>query len=377
MTRSSRPFRFLSGVLVIAAGFGLTSCGDDSLAARNTAPAVVATVNGKNITGAEFVRVLNQYSRNRVYVNAESVKDGKVLSGGRAAILSSMIQQKVFDAAFTKRKLTISKKNRTAGKAALISVLVSEDVYKGFSSTYRAELLEDYARRQAVFEAVGRGTKEPTDAQLKEYFLKNTAEFPAATPTVTVQQVQARLAAGEDFGAVATEVSTDTGSASQGGDLGCAEASKYVKEFAAAVEAQPIGEVSQPVKTDFGYHLVLVYDKKDPGNGGVVQYCVKHILLPAAAMEGADPFEAVKAQVREAYFLAPYKELFKDVKVTISSKEGYVNSSEGYPIVAPPTTTTTTTTTTTSAAGGSTTTTTSAVAESTTTTSSSTSAANG
>lgn len=372
MTRSTRRIRFLSAALAVSAGLGLTACADD-LSGNNTAPAVVATVDGKNITGAAFVRVLNQYSLNRQFVKAQSIKDGKVLSGGRAALLSSMIQQQVFDTAFKERKLTISKKNRTDAKAALISVLASEDVLKGFSSKFQSELIEDYARREAVFAAIGYGTKEPTDAELKAYYLKHASDFPAATPSVTVQQVQARLAAGEDFGTVAKEVSTDTGSATQGGDLGCADPANYVPEFAAAVKSQPIGEVGQPVKTQFGYHLILVYDKKDPGNGGTVQYCVKHILLPTTALEGSDPFEAVRAQVREAYFAAPYKELFKNVKVTVSKKEGFVNTADGYPVVAAPTTTTTTT----SAAGSTTTTSASAPANSSTTTTSSTSAANG
>lgn len=71
--------------------------------------------------------------------------------------------------------------------------------------------------------------------------------------------VLARLRAGEDFAAVATEVSDDPGSASQGGDLGCnPPGSGFVAAFEDAVYAQPVGVVGEPVRTTFGYHLILV-----------------------------------------------------------------------------------------------------------------------
>jgi parvulin-like peptidyl-prolyl isomerase len=72
----------------------------------------------------------------------------------------------------------------------------------------------------------------------------------------------ARLAAGEDFAAVAEELSLDTNS--EGGDLGCLPASTFVDEFAEAVVAGEIGEVTGPVETEYGFHLVLVYERTAP-----------------------------------------------------------------------------------------------------------------
>jgi len=71
-----------------------------------------------------------------------------------------------------------------------------------------------------------------------------------------------RLNNGEAFADVAAEVSTDTNSAANGGDLGCAAPSSYVPEFAAATLAAPIGEVYGPVQTDYGFH-VLIVDSRD------------------------------------------------------------------------------------------------------------------
>jgi|GEM_PF-161992 len=70
--------------------------------------------------------------------------------------------------------------------------------------------------------------------------------------------VEARLAKGEDFSKVAAEVSTDTGTKDRGGDLGWFGKGIMVAPFEDAAFAEQIGEVSQPVKTDFGYHIIQV-----------------------------------------------------------------------------------------------------------------------
>lgn len=67
-----------------------------------------------------------------------------------------------------------------------------------------------------------------------------------------------RLQNGEDFEAVAREVSKDSGSAVNGGDLGWQPRDFFVKEFGDAAFTQEIGEIGQPVKTDFGYHIIQV-----------------------------------------------------------------------------------------------------------------------
>ena len=67
-----------------------------------------------------------------------------------------------------------------------------------------------------------------------------------------------RLGGGEDFSAVAVEVSLDTGSGANGGDLGCTVPSTYVESFADATMTADIGEVVGPIESQFGFHLIRV-----------------------------------------------------------------------------------------------------------------------
>ena len=83
-----------------------------------------------------------------------------------------------------------------------------------------------------------------------------------ATPE-EADAVKTRLDAGEDFATVATEVSLDTGSV--GGQLPCpTPAASYVQEFSHASAVLPIGEISDPVPSEFGWHIIIVDERTGP-----------------------------------------------------------------------------------------------------------------
>lgn len=85
--------------------------------------------------------------------------------------------------------------------------------------------------------------------------------------------IKERIINGEDFAELAKEYSEDPGSAVQGGDLGWTERGMMVPEFeAAALQLKP-GQMSEPVKTEFGYHLIELLERR--GN----RYHARHILL--------------------------------------------------------------------------------------------------
>ena len=67
-----------------------------------------------------------------------------------------------------------------------------------------------------------------------------------------------RLKKGEDFGAIAKEKSTDTGSGANGGDLGWFAKGAMVAEFETSAFSLKIGEISQPIQTSYGYHIIQV-----------------------------------------------------------------------------------------------------------------------
>ena len=71
-----------------------------------------------------------------------------------------------------------------------------------------------------------------------------------------------RLKKGEDFAKVAADVSKDPGSGKEGGDLGWFTKDRMVPEFAEAAFKLKKGEVSAPVKSQFGWHVIKLEDKR-------------------------------------------------------------------------------------------------------------------
>jgi peptidyl-prolyl cis-trans isomerase D len=77
-----------------------------------------------------------------------------------------------------------------------------------------------------------------------------------AAALAQAQQVLAQVKSGKDFGELAKQYSQDPGSAKNGGDLGWADRSSFVKPFADALFSMSVGDVRGPIKTQFGYHII-------------------------------------------------------------------------------------------------------------------------
>ncbi|GGJ80665.1 foldase protein PrsA [Anoxybacillus voinovskiensis] len=119
----------------------------------------------------------------------------------------------------------------------------------------------DLLRQKAAIEDV-----KVTEDELKQYYNQYKPQIRASHILVkdekTAQEIKAKLDKGEDFAKLAKEYSQDAGSAQNGGDLGWFGPGKMVKEFEDAAYALNVGQVSQPVKTEYGYHIIKVTDKK-------------------------------------------------------------------------------------------------------------------
>lgn len=135
-----------------------------------------------------------------------------------------------------------------------------EDMLKSFAnynvsektvrSVYEADLL-----RQKLRDDIAKDIPHTEEQVLARHILVETEE--------EAKTVYDRLKSGEDFATVAQEVSKDTGSAANGGELGWQPRSFFVKEFSDAAFSQKIGEIGQPVKTEFGYHIIQVVAREE------------------------------------------------------------------------------------------------------------------
>ena len=82
-----------------------------------------------------------------------------------------------------------------------------------------------------------------------------------AATLALAEALRARILAGEDFAELARQYSDDPGSGAEGGDLGWFGRGQMVPVFEEAAFSLPIGQVSEPIKSDFGYHLIEVLER--------------------------------------------------------------------------------------------------------------------
>jgi len=85
----------------------------------------------------------------------------------------------------------------------------------------------------------------------------------AAATLALAKELRQRILDGEDFGELAKEYSDDLGSGANGGDLGWFSRGAMVAPFDEAVFSLDVGEISEPVETQFGWHLIEVTDRDD------------------------------------------------------------------------------------------------------------------
>lgn len=142
------------------------------------------------------------------------------------------------------------------------------DDYNMSSDKFKETIKKDqiYQKHRAWFEE----NNPVSDDDLKKYFDENKdnliqvkASHILVKDEQTANEVKEKLNNGEDFAELAKEYSKDTANAAKGGDLGYFNKSQMVKEFSDKAFSMQEGEVSDPVKTSYGYHIIKVEDKKD------------------------------------------------------------------------------------------------------------------
>jgi foldase protein PrsA len=150
-----------------------------------------------------------------------------------------------------------------------------------------------------------------SDEEIEAYYNKAKTELNARHILVedeeSAKAVIERLNAGEDFAAVAKEVSTDTGSGAEGGALGWFGVGQMVEPFETAAYALEVNTISEPVKSDFGYHIIEVTEKRDVEGYGTLEEQKETIKSAIAEDKGG-------ADARIA-------ELVKEAKIDIKDKD--------------------------------------------------------
>ncbi|MDD5153361.1 MAG: peptidylprolyl isomerase [Desulfovibrionales bacterium] len=121
------------------------------------------------------------------------------------------------------------------------------------------EITNYYSEHKAEFE-------EPEMVKARHILVRVSSEAKPddwGAAEIRIREIKKRLDGGEDFAAVAQASSEDPGSKDKGGELGFFPRGQMVPEFEKAAFALRTGEVSEPVKTAFGYHIIKAEDRKE------------------------------------------------------------------------------------------------------------------
>ena len=141
---------------------------------------------------------------------------------------------------------------------------------RGATEVYLQQAAEQSLVATAVVEAIKGDLEPPTQEEIDtqmEQSTKDLTEVCASHILVATeeeaQEVVARLDAGEEFANLAAELSTDTMSGQQGGDLGCQQVGRYAPEFADAALVAELNVPTEPVVSEFGVHILLVTERNE------------------------------------------------------------------------------------------------------------------
>lgn len=244
-------------VSAFAVGLGLPVIARS--AAPTTAPAaaedpdkVIITVGQEKVTVQDFNDLLSDLPPE---AQAMARGQGKRMLGEKLAeikLLSSEAKRRKLDESpKMKRQMELIRARCWPALAADVKNSIDAAAVQKYYDEHKSEFESVKARHILVRSGAAMPGEQP-DAKLL------TDEQAKAK----IEKIRERLVKGEDFATVAKAESDDKGSAAQGGDLGSFRRNQgLVKPFEDAAFSLKEGEISQPVKTEFGYHIIQVQQK--------------------------------------------------------------------------------------------------------------------
>jgi peptidyl-prolyl cis-trans isomerase C len=200
---------------------------------------LVATVNGEKITESD-VKFATDDLAGAIPVKNDDAK--------RKYVIDYLIDMKLASRAATLEKLNESAEFKQrmayANDRALMEIIMVRDAKKAVTPE----------AMQAFYAEQVKSVKPETEVRARHILIIDEED---------AKKALARVKGGEDFAKVAAELSTDPGSGKEGGDLGYFTKQRMVPEFAEAAFATEIGQISAIVKSQFGYHIIKVEDKRE------------------------------------------------------------------------------------------------------------------
>jgi peptidyl-prolyl cis-trans isomerase C len=154
---------------------------------------------------------------------------------------------------------------KLGAKAAVDAKVAEGPEFAARLAYYREKvLLDEYLQREAKKAATPEAAKKLFDDTVKAMTPEEevNARHILVEEEAQAKAVAERLKKGEDFATVAAELSKDPGSGKEGGSLGWFAKDRMVPEFAEAAFKLKKGEVSEPVKSQFGWHVIKLEDRR-------------------------------------------------------------------------------------------------------------------
>jgi peptidyl-prolyl cis-trans isomerase D len=204
-----------------------------------------------------------------------------------------------------------------------------------FVAVDRAAFGKDLQADDAALKAAYQARKaDSTEFKARHILFKAEGEAQVAEATAKAQLLRARLVKGQDFAKAAEELSEDPSAKGNGGDLGWFNAAKMVKPFTDAAAALKPGEISQPVRTNFGIHLIKLEGRREKSFEDLKAQLAKELTDTRFSSRAQERLEQIRKRANGGDLAAAAKSLGSPAQVSLPFSNEPTAQVEGLPELA-------------------------------------------